>query len=323
MISIILYLFIYNIMATLNNISQEFYNQFNDLGTNPFVLVVLIAIIIIYYILFAFLGNNDDDEGSSGGFIIIEALLWGLFIILIFVNGLSYFFNINVATEFQNIFSKKPNIEISTVNNITKDLDTDFKEVYHVPGNRFTYNDAKAVCKAFDGEMADLNQLSKAQKKGASWCSYGWSKDQLALYPTSQSDFNKLQSKEGHEYDCGIPGINGGYVANTYRQLGANCYGVKPSQTSLELEYESDDLYPKTLREVLFDNRVDYWKKRMGNILLLPFNNSNWFKVPAVVKENITTTDVDSINEVDIEYTVDNNPNDSDTINNPEPFSIN
>ena len=96
MISIILYLFIYNIMATFNNISQEFYNQFNNIGTNPFVLVVLIAIIIIYYILFAFLGNNDDDEGSSGGFIIIEALLWGLFIILIFVNGLSYFFNINI-----------------------------------------------------------------------------------------------------------------------------------------------------------------------------------------------------------------------------------
>ena len=57
----------------------------------------------------------------------------------------------------------------------------------------------------------------QSQKKGASWCSYGWTKDQLGLYPTSQSNFDKLKKIEGHEYDCGLPGINGGFVSNGLR----------------------------------------------------------------------------------------------------------
>ena len=272
-------------MTLFNNITQDFYNNVNNYGTNPFVLVVLVFIIIIYYILFAFLGrsedDDDDDDEPHGGFIIIEALLWGLFILLIFVNGLSYFFNINLMTEMKNIFSDEPEINIkSTID--PPDICMNFNEVYHVPGNRFSYHDAKAVCNAFDGQMANYEQLNNAQKKGASWCSYGWTKDQLGLYPTSQSDWTKLQQKEGHEYDCGLPGINGNYVANPYIRLGANCYGIKPKQSALEAEYKSKDLYPKTAKEQLFDRRVQYWKDRVSNILVSPFNHDNWFKVPGM-----------------------------------------
>ena len=94
-------------MSTLNNITQDFYNNLNNLGTNPFVLVVLIFIIIVYYILFSFLGNSwdDDDDEPSGSFFIIEALLWGLFIILVLINGLSYFFDVDIITEFKNLFT--------------------------------------------------------------------------------------------------------------------------------------------------------------------------------------------------------------------------
>ena len=159
--------------------------------------------------------------------------------------------------------------------------DFTFKEVYHVPGNKFTYHDAKAICKAFDGNMANYNQLVDAQKKGASWCSYGWTKDQLGLYPTSKIAFNKLKEKEGHKYDCGLPGINGGYVDNPHIKLGANCYGYKPKISELEKKIlENDNLYPKTHKEKLFDERVKYWRERIGNILISPFNNDNWFNVP-------------------------------------------
>tara|TARA_B100000035_G_C20955134_1_gene533833 strand:- start:106 stop:1008 length:903 start_codon:yes stop_codon:yes gene_type:complete len=268
-------------MALYNNISQDFYNNINNFGSNPFVLVILVFIIIIYYILFSFLGKSSTDN-SNGGFFIIEALLWGIFIVLIFVNGLSYFFGINVITELKNLFSNEPEINISTVvddiQDISPDISLNVKEVYHVPGNKFSYHDAKAICNAFDGEMATYKQLNESQKKGASWCSYGWTKDQLGLYPTSQSDWNKLQEKEGHEYDCGIPGINGGYIANPYITLGANCYGVKPKKSKLESEYENKDLYPKTKKEQLFEERVNYWRNRMGNIIISPFNHSNWYK---------------------------------------------
>ena len=212
-------------MTLFNNVTEDFYNNLNTLGTNPFVLVVLIIIIIVYYILFTFLGKSlagDEEYQPSGSYFILESLLWGLFILLIFVNGLAYFFNIDVVTELKNIFSSEPQLTVkSTISG--PDISLNFSEVYHVPGNRFTYHDAKAVCKAFEGELATYEQLNEAQMKGASWCSYGWTKDQLGLYPTSQSDWRNLQSKEGHKYDCGLPGINGGYVPNPHKRLGSNC----------------------------------------------------------------------------------------------------
>ena len=267
-------------MSLFNNITQDFYNNLNNLGSNPFVLVVLIIIIIIYYVIFTFLVKSwDDSDEPSSTFVIFEALLWGLFILLIFVNGLSYFFNIDVITEVKNIFSPEPEITIKTATDKPTNPENT-SEVYHVPGNRFTYHDAKAVCKAFDGDLASYNQLNDANKKGASWCSYGWTKDQLGLYPTSQNDWTKLQDKEGHKYDCGLPGINGGYVPNPHTKLGSNCYGVKPKQSELEKAYVNKDLYPKTTKELLFEQRVQFWKDRISNVLISPFNSSNWFKVP-------------------------------------------
>ena len=199
---------------------------------------------------------------------------------MVFINGLAYFYNINIVTEIKNIFKEKPEIKIESTLNQNNPLD--FKEVYHIPGNNFTYHDAKAICKAFDGDLANYDQLKKEQARGASWCSYGWTKDQLGLYPTSLAVWKKLQEKEGHEYDCGLPGINGGYVANPHVKLGSNCYGYKPKISKLENNLIKDgNLYPKTVKEKIFDERVDYWKKRIGNILISPFNNENWFKVPS------------------------------------------
>lgn len=271
-------------MSIFNNISQDFYNSVNNAVSNPFILAVLIFIILVYYILFAFLGGSNDDNESIGGFVFIEALLWGLFIILIFINGISYFYGINIVTELKNMLSDEPEIVIETtvdpsnVDMSNNGMDDHINEVYHVPGNRFTYHDAKAMCNAFDGEMANYEQINEAQKKGASWCSYGWTKDQLGLYPTSQNNWKKLQEKEGHEYDCGLPGINGGYISNPHTRLGANCYGHKPKKSELEAEYlKEGSLYPKTNKELLFDERVKYWKSRIGNVLLTPFNNEKWF----------------------------------------------
>ena len=276
-------------MSLFNNITQDFFDTINSFGSNPFVLVVLVFIILIYYVIFAFLGNStaDSDNFPKGGFMFLEAILWAVFILLVFMNGLAYFFNINVVTELKNVFGEKPEIQIeSTLNQSNQDISgdsNDFKEVYHVPGNRFTYHDAKAVCKAFDGDMATYEQVLEEQKKGASWCSFGWTKDQLGVYPTSQNHFDKLQKIEGHEYDCGLPGINGGYISNPHIKLGSNCYGYKPKISELENKLlKNSELYPKTQKEKLFDKRVDYWKNRIGNILIAPFNNDNWFKIPSI-----------------------------------------
>ena len=288
-------------------------NYLNNFTQNPYLLIVLfflILIIIVYYIFFNNLGANSYSDSS---FQYISSLIWFIFLIVIFINALVYFFNINIFTEVRDIifmlFNDVKNLpdnisnsennkdisgqDISGQNISSEDLSDENiydeennniskykKEVFHLPGQRFTYNDAKAICKSFNSSLADHNQLSDAQKAGASWCSYGWSKDKLALYPTSQTEFNELQKREGHEYDCGLPGINGGYISNPYIKMGANCYGYKPKKSDLEKQYlDESSRFPKTEKELLFDERVEYWKKRLGNILVSPFNNEKWYKL--------------------------------------------
>ncbi len=154
------------------------------------------------------------------------------------------------------------------------------KEVFHVPGSRFTYNDANAICKSMNADLASYEQLQNAHKNGANWCSYGWSQEQLALYPTSQNKFDELSINHKTKYDCGFVGVNGMYVNNPYMKFGANCYGVKPKKSDLELKHsEVSDYKPKTAKEVIFDDRVEYWKRRLGNVLVAPFNKDKWYNI--------------------------------------------
>jgi len=273
------------------------YDKNTDLDYNSqlIILIVLIIILIILYGIFSFIDMDDNPF-----FYFIKSLLWVAILIIIFINALQYFFNISFQDILNDLLNmKKPapindtsfNISFQDILNDLLNLkkpapiiDTSFniikEEVYHIPGARFTYHDAKAVCQSLSGELATREQLDTAQHSGASWCSYGWTQDKLALYPTSQSNFDKLQKKEGHEYDCGLPGINGGYITNPYIKFGANCYGIKPNKSKLEEEYYTpDNIYPKTKKELLFDERVEYWRKRIGNILISPFNNENWSKI--------------------------------------------
>jgi len=296
----------------LNNLTQHPYVLI--------VLFFLILIIIIYYIFFNNLGANSYTNSSFDYLssliwfiflivIFINALVY-FFNINIFTEIRDIIFMLfndikNLPNNITNPENNNdiPGIDISgqdiSPQNISgqdisgqdisgqnisdgesNDINKYKKEVYHLPGQRFTYNDAKAVCKSFNSTLADHKQLSDAQKAGASWCSYGWSKDKLALYPTTQTEFDELQKREGHEYDCGLPGINGGYISNPYIKMGANCYGYKPKKSDLEKQYlDESSRFPKTEKELLFDDRVNYWKKRLGNILISPFNNEKWYKL--------------------------------------------
>ena len=87
-----------------------------------------------------------------------------------FLNGITYFFNINIGTEVK-IYFQQSRINNKKVSQPTCDASLNTtqpeqyqKEAYHIPGNNFTYNDAKAN-KAFDGDLATFNQLRDAQKK--------------------------------------------------------------------------------------------------------------------------------------------------------------
>jgi hypothetical protein len=37
--------------------------------------------------------------------------------------------------------------------------------------------------------------------------------------------------------------------------------------------------YPKTEKDILFEKRVDYWKTKINDILVSPFNYNTWSKI--------------------------------------------
>ena len=138
-----------------------------------------------------------------------------------------------------------------------------------------------ALCKAYDSELATAKQLEDAHKNKAEWCNYGWSKDQMALYPTQKCTWDKLQQgPKKHRNDCGKPGVNGGYFENPYLKFGVNCYGYKPEPTLKEKEIVKLSTNPYlTQKEKELNDRVDYYKSQRYDTTILPFSKDRWSEV--------------------------------------------
>jgi hypothetical protein len=152
------------------------------------------------------------------------------------------------------------------------------KEVFNVSRNIYTYNDAAAVCQALGAELANYEQVQEAYNKGADWCNYGWTKGQLALFPTQKETWEKLQ-KGPAEYRnaCGgRPGVNGGYFDNPELRFGVNCIGVKPPRNATDELLESQVALPPTPDQIEFDKKVQKYREQMNTITVLPFQKGQW-----------------------------------------------
>ena len=109
-------------------------------------------------------------------------------------------------------------------------------------------------------KIGDVSTVKKAHDNGGDWCSYGWSDGQMALFPTQESKWQEFQAVDGHEHDCGRPGINGGYIDNPNINFGKNCYGYKPDMKLSDVSYMSSGNTAK--RETKFDKQVNEWKEK-------------------------------------------------------------
>jgi hypothetical protein len=259
------------------------YNYLNNYILNPMVFIIILLIIVAYYVFSSSLGNGDSSGSSDSGSNIMGIIIIAILIVLIVINAFQYFFSINVSAYVQGLFTPKTTVDIvvdqttyqpqpSTVPEIKFK-----KQVFNIPGNYYGYEDAKALCQAYGSDLATYDQIEKAYNSGAEWCNYGWSANQLALFPTQQQTYNNLQKKPGHENDCGRPGINGGYIANQKVKFGVNCYGYKPKITSEEEELmKTATPYPESAKDIAFQKRVDYWKNNIDDILVSPFNYNTW-----------------------------------------------
>ena len=291
--------------------TENMYNFINNAFSNPVILIILLAVIIIYVLLSyslsartssssssipstSSLGSLSSSSSSSPSSLstdtnILYSLIILVVIILVLINGTSYIYGLNIMAYVNNLFSSQIDLNVSKKNESKEEKEENYNEipflepqpeVYNISENIFSYDGAKAICKANGSKLASYEQIEDAYNKGGSWCSTGWSKGQMMLFPTSKKVYDKLQKIKGHENDCGREGINGGFIGNPNVKFGANCWGIKPKiKKSEEFLMENQPIYPITPEERIFEKKVEYWKKRLNEILISPFSPHQWSRV--------------------------------------------
>ena len=256
------------------NVNDNMYEKAN----NPMIFAVLIAVIIVYAIVFNYLGVTHEipETIKSGpGVKMFELLLWAVFLFLIFVNALQYFFEIDFKASISDLFGNNPQVKLGVSPNKSFEDNLKKKEVFHIGDNIYTYGEAKLICEAHDGELASYEQLESAYEKGAEWCSYGWSKDQMALYPTQKKTYNKLKNDPTTKNNCGRPGINGGYIANKNARFGVNCFASKNKPSDVERR-EMDSTTLPSVPMSKENKKLDFYKRNIHKIVKKPFNSAKW-----------------------------------------------
>lgn len=288
-----------NVISTgLGTIANDTYSYINNLLSNPNVVIILIIVIAIYAIIFTSLGGNltntsnaisntvSNNIVSNSNSNTLTIIFIAFFIILILINGLQYFFGVDIVANLKNLLTGNPEVDITVDTSRVQASNAPIPEilikpqVFNIPGNDYVYPDAKALCSAYGAKLATYKQIEDSYNAGGEWCNYGWSDGQMALFPTQQNTYNELQKIEGHENDCGRPGVNGGYMVNPALKFGVNCYGYKPRINSTEEELmKNEPIYPKTAKDIAMENRVNYWKDKLSEILVSPFNNKTWSRL--------------------------------------------
>ena len=273
-------------------------SDLNVYGTHKVsIILLLVFVIFIYIVMFSILHKNTE---SSSWVLVIEIILWITLIIIIVIN-IKWLSDkdFNVRAEIHNLFnakmteldifaegdsnvpketketkttkSKSPDISYIYVDNSCS-VPEDKGEVFHVEDNMYSYDDAKDVCSLLGSRLATYDEVEKAYNNGANWCSYGWSDEQLALFPIQKSVYNELKTIKGHQHDCGRTGVNGGYIEDGTSKFGVNCYGKKPYMTDKDKNFMNEYTYTPTMSQddkTKLDNAVN-------DILIAPFNKTKW-----------------------------------------------
>ena len=171
-----------------------------------------------------------------------------------------------------------PPQDTSHYNQLVENTLPEKRQVFNISENRYTFYDAEPLCKALGAEIATYEQVKEAYDNGGDWCNYGWTAGQMALYPTQDATYQKLQSgPEEQRTSCGKVGINGGYFDNPELRFGVNCYGTKPSQTNNDASLVSNNNnYPETPDMIEFDKKVAKYRTLANTIGILPFASGKW-----------------------------------------------
>jgi hypothetical protein len=203
----------------------------------------------------------------STGSIVAVLVLW-LMIALIF--GVLFYYGF---VDVKQLLKQPEEKTAPTPTSATPSLppSTALPQVFHVNERQFTYDEASAVCAAYDSKLATLEQIIDAYNNGAEWCSYGWSAGGMALYPTQKDTWTELQREvdPGKRTACGRPGVNGGYM-DPSNKFGVNCYGFKPKG-----DFKAPAPLPGTDMDA-FRSMVNNFKGMIQSLQLSPWSRQEW-----------------------------------------------
>lgn len=248
---------------------------FNEIGT----LIVVVVLLIASHVYSFFVQNVPFT------FSFLQVNLWVtlaiLFALTLFRYGFAINMNENIGKYLHSSWGalhneNKVEVAVDLKVKAATPVNRPMPEVFNIAENIYSYSDAQAVCKAMNGRLATYSELESAYNNGSDFCNYGWSDDQMILFPTQKATWDVLQTTK-HKNSCGRPGINGGFMENEKALFGANCFGIKPGQKEID---KISDAIPEAATSAVNkkeeDGRIAYYKGMGDSIEVNSFNTVKW-----------------------------------------------
>ena len=165
------------------SIFEDTFSNFTDfVSSHSSAFAVGIAIVLFYLVTYLF--RIPMDKESKPYFIsIIESLAWVLLVIILFVDFFKYVLNVSLYDIFPWLApeEKEKDTETTTIplpkldKCETEEQDDPEHEVFNISNNKYTYEDAQAICKSYDATLATYAQIESAYNNGADY--FGFSHD--------------------------------------------------------------------------------------------------------------------------------------------------
>ncbi len=159
------------------------------------------------------------------------------------------------------------------------------KEVFLIY-NKYSYLEAKEICKNYSGRLATEKDLNKAFKNGANWCTWGWIEGESIAYPVQEVYWSKIEKT--HKGFCGpTAGINKINNVDPFKRFSVTCYGIKPKKTEndKDLSEEVNEMtkvdplveeIKKCKKEKQLEEQKKWIEKQKKDISILSFNKEKW-----------------------------------------------
>jgi hypothetical protein len=255
----------------LENAGNKYLTYLND----PLSILSLSLFLAVFYLVI-FLFQIPMTADKSLVVSIVESLAWITMAFLIITDFFRYVVGVNIIEPIQEWFASLWGKLPTTEDGTPSVTDASGNEVFHISNNLYTYDDAQAICSAYGAQLATYDQINDYYNRGGEFCGYGWSANQLALFPTQESTWNELQKNDKTKNVCGRMGINGGAFDSSYK-FGVNCFGKKPAPTASDLAHAPMPVIPKTPEQMALEEKVKFYRDHSNNLLNISrFNGTQW-----------------------------------------------